>query len=387
MNALASSPELVAYLRKRCADHAVDRDRSLLRIEECGVSRAEAHKLTWALRRAEAENTALREEVSAVTAQLATERRRVVAVTRDNEELALALRAEETKLQHLLSASDPQIEELSYEAGAVPSKVVQHISGPSGGQRTVRLVYLASEQNDALQARCASLEARLDQESEVHVTIERALVDDRERREGEAKEAVERAAESLVAMQQRAERAEERLQNALAAGLTDRFAAQEAERGLREKVASLSACNGELSRQLQTETARLKAHAARQVNSAEARATGAVAVHRSEEMRAKAGMKAAVQKAEKVEEASTARVSALQEKVARLARQQEQAKRVASIQREAVKSEAADLRQKLRVMEGVLASITAAEAQELRREVQEAKPRVEALRMKADALR
>merc|ERR1719502_2047705 len=127
--------------------------------------------------------------------------------------------------------------------------------------------------------------------------------------------------------------------------LSFRYEARETERLLREKVVSLTTCN--------------------------------------EELRAKAGMKAAVQKAEQAEVASEEHVRQLREKVVKLARQQDAAMRSAAVQREAIKSEAAELKQKLRVMEGVVSQLTSAEAQELRRQSVSLKPQVDALMRKA----
>merc|ERR1719265_2990783 len=105
--------------------------------------------------------------------------------------------------------------------------------------------------------------------------------------------------------------------------LSFRYEARETERVLREKVVSLTACNEELSRQLQSETARIKASAARTVSPAESKVAATVDRHRHEELRAKAGMKAAVQKAEQAEVASEEHVRQLREKVVKLARQQD----------------------------------------------------------------
>ena len=76
----------------------------------------------------------------------------------------------------------------------------------------------------------------------------------------------------------------------------------------------------------------------------------------------------------------------LREKVVKLARQQDAAMRSAAVQREAIKSEAAELKQKLRVMEGVVSQLTSAEAQELRQQSVSLKPQVNALMRKAKTL-
>lgn len=76
----------------------------------------------------------------------------------------------------------------------------------------------------------------------------------------------------------------------------------------------------------------------------------------------------------------------LREKVVKLARQQDAAMRSAAVQREAIKSEAAELKQKLRVMEGVVSQLTSSEAQELRRQSVSLKPQVDALMRKAKTL-
>ena len=70
----------------------------------------------------------------------------------------------------------------------------------------------------------------------------------------------------------------------------------------------------------------------------------------------------------------------------KLARQQDAAMRSAAVQREAIKSEAAELKQKLRVMEGVVSQLTSAEAQELRQQSVSLKPQVNALMRKAKTL-
>jgi hypothetical protein len=393
LDVLAASPDLIKYYRLRCASEEKDKDKFLVRIEELAAGRSKLKELEIAARGRDRDLEALRAERAALSAQLAAERRRVVAVTRDNEELALVLQAERKKLEHIISVTNPQMQHLSHECGETKmlgsteaTKVAEYTTHVGGGQRSVRVMYLASGEADMLQAKVKSLEARLAQETEAHMKIEDALKATLASREDESKESGANAGDALAKMQQRAEGAEQKLDEAMTELLSARHSARETERLLREKVVSLAACNEELSRQLQSETARIKASAARTVSKAESNVAATVDRHRQEEIRARAGMKAAVQKAEQAEVASEEHVRQLREKVVKLARQQDAAHRSAAVQRESIRTEAAELKQKLRVMEGVVSQLTSAEAQELRRQSVSLKPKVDALMHKAKIL-
>jgi hypothetical protein len=391
---LAASPDLVKYYRQRFATEEKEKDRYLLRIEELAVGRAKLTDLEISVRARERDIEALRTERAGLSAQLAAERRRVVSVTHDNEELALVLQAERKKMGHVLSVTNPQMQQLSHETGETKklggketTKVAEYTTHVGGaGQRSVRVVYLASGEADMLRERVKSLEARLSQETETHVRLEDSLKATLAAREDESKQTAAYTGDSFEKFEQRAQNAERQRDEALSELLSFRYEARETERLLREKVVSLTACNEELSRQLQSETARLKASAARSVSAIESKVAARVDIHRQEEMRARAGMKAAVQKAEQAEVASEEHVRQLREKVVKLARQQDAAMRSAAVQREAIKSEAAELKQKLRVMEGVVSQLTSAEAQELRQQSVSLKPQVNALMRKAKTL-
>ena len=114
---LAASPDLVKYYRQRFATEEKEKDRYLLRIEELAVGRAKLTDLEISVRARERDIEALRTERAGLSAQLAAERRRVVSVTHDNEELALVLRAERKKMEHVLSVTNPQMQQLSEKTG------------------------------------------------------------------------------------------------------------------------------------------------------------------------------------------------------------------------------------------------------------------------------
>ena len=164
-------------------------------------------------------------------------------------------------------------------------------------------------------------------------------------REVESEQTASNTGDAFEKFEQRAQKAERQRDEALSELLSFRYEQRETERLLREKVGSLATYNEELSRQLQSETARLKAAAVRSVSATESKVTAKLDVHRQVEERARASMKAAVEKAEQAEIASEEHVRQLREKVVKLARQQDEAMRSATVQREAIKADwAADKR-------------------------------------------
>ncbi|KAK9814374.1 hypothetical protein WJX72_004785 [[Myrmecia] bisecta] len=245
---VAPSTELLSYYQRRIDEFETERGELLERIDTCGVSRSDLHRLEWENKKRADEVRQLQKALSDAHTFLFDKHQQLLQLQAENDDLAAQEKEDRKRIQHLLALNQPIEQEITYQRAARPQAVTVFpravaegkagnkaggSAGSSGSgehqERVMRTVYLPAANADSLMLKVESLQAQLNEQKQFANERIAALLEDRRIREADEEAHRELAAQKLEELTARLKKTEQTLQATTKDYILARREKQEAE--------------------------------------------------------------------------------------------------------------------------------------------------------------
>jgi len=264
---------LLEFYRKRVDEFEAERRGILERQEKIEVSHAELHKLEWELKVRQEEISQLQDALSDCNVQLFEEREESLKLIAENDELKAQQTEYRRRIQHLLSMTEPETQEVTFFKDCRPYVLKSSSSSSKSTERDkfvevtsnqrlkeskgLKTVDLPSEDAEALSQRVVSLEKQLSEQMKISKERIDALEYDRADRQSTNKLEAENYKKQIEDLEKKLEYSQKATRAATKDYLDLRQSSQKELRDTIEGIASLKNENRKLRRKLERLTDQL----------------------------------------------------------------------------------------------------------------------------------
>ncbi|TPX51280.1 hypothetical protein SeMB42_g00278 [Synchytrium endobioticum] len=165
---LPLSEDLLGYYRSRLEKSEEEFQDAVARVDSIKISHEEHHRLEWELRKREDEITRLQRSLSDAQQALFDERRQLLKVMAENDDLKVQELKDRKKIRYLLSVAGTPDEETTYFRDTLDKRLVK-IPTEDGQQKGGEPdILLMEDEAEALKIKASALQTQLDEQKRAY---------------------------------------------------------------------------------------------------------------------------------------------------------------------------------------------------------------------------